>query len=77
MISLDQAKPGMRLKVIQFPIGSEVSRRLMEFGLFEGDFLRILSVAPMGDPIELEFDSNRISLRKSEVKGILVDIVHE
>ena len=38
----------------------------MEMGLTPGVELRIVGVAPLGDPLELEVRGYRLSVRKSE-----------
>lgn len=41
-------------------------RRLMELGLVPGAAVRVVNVAPLGDPLELEVRHCRISIRKEE-----------
>lgn len=48
----------------------EISIRLMEMGLIPGTELRVLGVAPLGDPIEIEVRGYRLSLRKSEAARV-------
>ena len=40
--------------------------RLIEMGLIEGERIKLLRVAPFGDPIELEIQGTRLILRKRE-----------
>ena len=47
-------------------------RRLMEMGLVPGTVISIVNVAPLGDPIELEVRSSRISIRRHEAALIAV-----
>jgi ferrous iron transport protein A len=51
----------------------EVSGRLLEMGLTPGVEVRVLGVAPFGDPIELEVRHYRLSLRKAEAALIEVE----
>jgi len=48
-------------------------RRLMEMGLVPGTPVRLIDVAPLGDPIEIEVRSSRLSIRKAEAALIRVD----
>ncbi len=48
-------------------------RRLMEMGLVPGTPIRIIEVAPLGDPLEIEVRSSRLSIRKAEAGRIRVD----
>jgi ferrous iron transport protein A len=47
-------------------------RRLMEMGLIPGTSLRIVNIAPLGDPVEIEVRSSRLSIRKAEAALIAV-----
>jgi Fe2+ transport system protein FeoA len=44
----------------------------MEMGLIDGQMVRVLGVAPLGDPIDLEVQGFRLSLRKSEAARVTV-----
>jgi ferrous iron transport protein A len=48
----------------------EISVRLMEMGLVPGTELRVLGVAPLGDPLEIDVRGYRLSLRKSEAARV-------
>jgi ferrous iron transport protein A len=47
-------------------------RRLMEMGLVPGTAVRVVSVAPLGDPLTLELRSSKLSIRKREAAQVLV-----
>ena len=51
----------------------DVRRRLMEMGFVSGTVLRVVRVAPFGDPIEVALHGYHLSLRRSEACTILVD----
>lgn len=63
---LSDCKPGQGGTVTEVRGEGAVMQRLMEMGLFEGAQVKVLRVAPLGDPIELELDQSLLSLRKSE-----------
>lgn len=48
----------------------EISIRLMEMGLVPGTELRVLGLAPLGDPLEIEVRGYRLSIRKSEAARV-------
>jgi ferrous iron transport protein A len=50
-------------------------QRLYEFGLFEGEEIEVLALAPLGDPIEIRLGNTRLSLRKSEAAGVKVKLI--
>lgn len=72
MATLDQQQIGQTVRVERIEGSSALVQRLMELGLFEGELLQIVSRAPLGDPIEIEFAGNRLSLRNQEAAGITV-----
>jgi ferrous iron transport protein A len=51
----------------------EISVRLMEMGLTPGVGVRLLGVAPLGDPIELELRGYRLSVRRSEAARVEIE----
>jgi len=49
-------------------------RRIMEMGLIPGTKVRLVAVAPMGDPLTLELRSSRLSLRRKEAAQVRVRV---
>jgi ferrous iron transport protein A len=47
-------------------------RRIMEMGLVPGTPVRVIAVAPLGDPLTLELRGGRLSIRKSEAAEVRV-----
>ena len=47
-------------------------RRLLELGLIPGVAVRVLKVAPLGDPLEIEVRGARLSLRRAEASQLRV-----
>ena len=52
-----------------------LQQRLLELGLIPGTVVRVVRVAPLGDPMELELLGYRLSLRKSECRNIRVKAI--
>lgn len=50
-------------------------RRLLELGFLPGTEVRVLGVAPLGDPLDIELSGCRYSLRRAEAEAIGVDAV--
>lgn len=48
-------------------------RRLLELGLLPGTAIRVLRVAPLGDPLELSVRDTCLSIRKAEAAQIQVE----
>ncbi len=48
-------------------------RRLLEMGLVPGTVVRVISVAPLGDPLQIEIRGGQWSLRHAEAAHIEVE----
>jgi ferrous iron transport protein A len=55
---------------------SALSQRLMSWGVLPGCTLEVISVAPMGDPITISLNGQRISIRKSDATCVQVQPNH-
>jgi Fe2+ transport system protein FeoA len=55
-------------------VGGEAAyrRRLMELGFLPGATVRMLGVAPLGDPLYLEIRGCKFSIRKTEAELITI-----
>jgi len=70
--SLDQLTPGSRAVVRHVGGEMTVRQRLLEMGFVSGALLRVVRLAPLGDPMQVELHGAYISLRRSEARTILV-----
>jgi ferrous iron transport protein A len=62
--------------VVRGVMGSDdVSLRLLEMGLTPGVEVRLVGVAPLGDPLELELRGYRLSVRKSEAARVEIELI--
>jgi len=48
-------------------------RRLLEMGLVPGTDVKIVTVAPLGDPLQIEVRGGQWSIRRAEAAQIQVD----
>jgi ferrous iron transport protein A len=55
--------------------GDDVSLRLLEMGLTPGVEVRLVGVAPLGDPLELDVRGYRLSVRKCEAARVEVELL--
>jgi ferrous iron transport protein A len=74
MLSLDQLRIGQRACIAGVEGDDSVVQRLMEMGLLEGEYVEVIGVAPLGDPLEIQLRDYRLCLRRSEAARI---VVHE
>jgi ferrous iron transport protein A len=75
MTSLDRLLVGARGRVRAVRGDPALVQRLGELGVFEGEILELLGVAPLGDPIEIRVGDSRLSLRREEAAGIELDLL--
>ena len=74
-LTLDKLKLGQRGVVVSVKSTGPVKRRMMDMGLVPGSEVRVLRIAPLGDPVEFEVKGYNLTLRKSEAKEIIVEIL--
>lgn len=72
MTTLDRVAVGDQATVENIEGDDEISLRLMEMGLIPGTEFRVIGVAPLGDPIEIELRGYRLSLRCAEGQRVKV-----
>ncbi|MDR2114147.1 MAG: ferrous iron transport protein A [Bifidobacteriaceae bacterium] len=69
---LNMAPRGQRLRVTGITSRGPAAQRIAEMGLIPGCELKVLRVAPLGDPMDIAVRGYRLSLRKADVESILV-----
>jgi ferrous iron transport protein A len=74
MSTLGDLRIGERARVVSIDGLDEVSMRLLEMGLTPGVDVQLLGVAPLGDPAEFELRGYRLSLRRSEMTKVVVQL---
>lgn len=73
-MNLASLKPGDQGRITAIGATGPLRRRLMDMGVLAGENVRVVKVAPLGDPIEVLIKNYRLSLRKSEAEGIAVEV---
>ena len=53
--------------------GKAFMNRLLAMGLTKGTELKVVRVAPLGDPIEINIRGFNLSLRKNEAEAVMVE----
>lgn len=72
-MTLKDLKPGKRGKVIGIGEKGAMRRRIMDMGVTPGAEVKVIKVAPLGDPIEVNIRGYELSLRKDEAAQIQVN----
>ena len=73
MKTLRDAKVGDTVTVVKLHGEGAVKRRIMDMGITKGVDVRLVRVAPLGDPIEVRVRGYELSLRKEDAGLIEVE----
>ena len=72
-MTLAELKAGEMAEITGYTLGNAAYRaKLLALGLTRGQQLKVINVAPLGDPFELAVRGYHLSLRRDEVKVIKV-----
>ena len=71
-MTLNELKPGQECAVVSIGEKGTAKRRLMDMGITPGVQIKVIKVAPLGDPIEINVRGYELSLRKAEAANIEV-----
>ena len=72
LVSLAELRRGERGRVGEGDAAHPASPRLLAMGLLPGTEVTVVQVAPLGDPVEVEFRGMRLSLRKTDAAAVRV-----
>jgi ferrous iron transport protein A len=72
VVSLAELRRGECARVESGESGHPVVQRLLAMGLLPGTEVTVIQVAPLGDPVEVEFRGMRLSLRKTDAAAVRV-----
>lgn len=73
MLPLKDLPVGRVARVVTLNATRAVDQRLLALGLLPGMVVRVTRVAPLGDPIAIEFQNQCVSLRKAEAAEVMVE----
>lgn len=72
-MTLSELKAGELAEITGYTLGNAAYRaKLLALGLTHGVQLKIINVAPLGDPFEIAVRGYHLSLRRDEVRVIKV-----
>lgn len=75
-MKLVDIKPGAEGRIVSFATGDRSYRqRLLAMGATPGTVFKVLRVAPLGDPYEIELRGFTLSLRKHESEMLIVELL--
>jgi ferrous iron transport protein A len=74
LITVSDMKVGESARVSGFAKGAKGYRhKLLAMGLTPGTGFRVIRLAPMGDPVEIEVRGFKLSLRRDEAMALQVE----
>ncbi len=74
MTSLDSLQRGQSGEIVRIAGSDSIACRLREMGFVPGERVRVLSVAPLGDPLACEIQGSHVALRRLEANRITVAV---
>lgn len=75
-IGFGELKKGMAAKIVAVNGCSCELTRLKEMGLTLGTTFKVVKIAPLGDPIEIDVRGYRLCLRKCETCEFEIELVN-
>ena len=73
MRTLKDVKIGETVRVTKVGGEGAIKRRIMDMGITKGVSIKIMKVAPLGDPIEITVRGYELTLRKADCQNIEVE----
>lgn len=71
--TLSKLQVGGRARVIGVAGDAPLQQRLLELGLVPGVEVRLVRVAPLGDPIEISLLGYNLSVRRADAAAVSVE----
>lgn len=73
MRTLKDVKIGETVRVTKVGGEGALKRRIMDMGITKGVSIKVMKVAPLGDPVEITVRGYELTLRKSDCQNIEVE----
>ncbi len=70
--TVDQLKKGEQARIVDFNL-DEIPLKLLEMGCLPGNIIKLVQIAPLGDPIYLNINDSHLAIRKETAKEIIVE----
>lgn len=73
--TLDRLQPGTKCRILRIHGKGRVIQRIHTMGFVKGAVVKVIRIAPMGDPIQFHVKGYNLSLRKEEASLIEVEVI--
>jgi len=74
--TLAQLKIGQKAQILDVNIDT-IPLKLLEMGCLPGNFVELLQIAPLGDPLYIDVNDSHVAIRKETALAITVEVVNE
>lgn len=71
--TIDTLQKGEKAVILSFD-DAIIPLKLIEMGCMEGNFVEVIQIAPLGDPIFLSVNDTKLAIRKEMASRIFVEI---
>ncbi len=71
---LTDLRPGEKGRIIAISTSGSVRGRMMDMGLVAGSEVKVIRVAPAGDPVEVLLRGYSLALRKKEAVNVTLEV---
>ena len=73
MRTLKDVKIGETVRVTKVGGEGAIKRRIMDMGITKGVSIKVMKMAPLGDPVEITVRGYELTLRKADCQNIEVE----
>ena len=74
-MNLSELKKGQSARIRKLSCSGSLKSKLIDMGVLNGEMVREVRIAPLGDPVEVLIKQYKLSLRKKDAEGITVEEV--
>ena len=74
-MTLNNLKVGQSGRIVKNRTKGAIKQRLIDMGITKGVVVKVVKIAPLGDPIEVELRGYNLSIRKNDAKDIEIEEV--
>ena len=71
--TIDTLQKGQKAVILSFD-DAIIPLKLIEMGCMKGNFVEVIQIAPLGDPIFLSVNDTKLAIRKEMASRIFVEI---
>ncbi|OPY52345.1 MAG: ferrous iron transport protein A [Methanosaeta sp. PtaU1.Bin060] len=71
---LTDLRPGEKGRIIAISTSGTVRGRMMDMGLVAGSEVKVIRVAPAGDPVEVLLRGYSLALRKKDAVNVTLEV---